>query len=88
MPKSISMRLTEDEFKIIKKVMDDNQLNQSQAIKYLILNSAVNDKNVNHYKQSFLKLALDMTNAINDFRESGEKDQISQIMEEFKCQIL
>ncbi|MGN0735328.1 MAG: hypothetical protein ACI4LP_05845 [Anaerovoracaceae bacterium] len=87
--KTISFRADDEVSKIINKVMDEKNLNQSEAISYLAASYEKNNGNNNpYYRKLLAKFSMDMETALCKVAQTGEIKYALDVMEEFECQIL
>lgn len=87
--KAISFRPDEEAAKIIRQVMQENKLKQSEAIRYLAIFYAKQDSNSNpYYRKLLAKFSMDMEDALNYIERGGSVAEARKVMGELECQIL
>ena len=82
-----TFRATDTAQKLIDETMKKENMNKSEAINYLILKSQ--DGNCHpYYRQTFAKLAMDLSDALNQIEDKENVKYVDKVLEGFKCQIL
>ena len=89
MGKMVSFRPGEEMSAGLEKIMKENAISKSEAIRFLY----------DHYKEisgaippqkksALIKVTTDMDNAINRFKDSKEAKEVRRLLEDLRCQIL
>ena len=82
-----TFRATDTAQKLIDETMKKENMNKSEAINYLILKNQ--DGNCHpYYRQTFAKLAMDLSDALNQLEDQKNVKLVDKVLEGFKCQIL
>lgn len=86
---SISFRADEEVKQIIDKIMNENHLKQSEAMRFLATAYEKSNSNSNpYYRKLLAKFSMDMETALTQVAQTGDITYALDVMEEFKCQIL
>lgn len=88
---SISFRADEEVKQIIDKIMSENHLKQSEAIRFLAIAYEKSNSNSNsnpYYRNLLAKFSMDMETALTQVAQTGDITYALDVMEGFKCQIL
>ena len=85
----VSVRIDDGVNEILHDIMKTNQLNRSEAIRYLAEYYKNNNGNNNpYYRKLLAKFSMDMENALNLVADEGNIKYAHAVMEDFLCQIL
>lgn len=84
---TITFRPDDQVQKIIDETMKNEKLNKSEAIKFLILRNQ-NENSHPYYRKTFAKLAMDLSDALNQIEDKENVKYADKVLEGFKCQIL